>query len=375
MASKQSRKHHALSVNDGMRSQLLDGIATQNEFDMLSDEDEGQEDLRGPAEATPVTVKKVRCPPIYVKNKSVTDVNNIITSLNINRDDYLLRVSRGTIQVSLKNQDHFSSLFTYLKVNDIAFFTHRAQADIPAKFVLSGLPAFSIEEVSSEMKVNNLLPIDVKMLKATSSGDSALFVVSFKRGTYKLQELKQVRSMFNVIVNWRPFSKKATDIVQCFRCQQFGHGMNHCYLQPKCVKCGELHLTNECKIPKKSAEQNGNDNNRKLIKCANCSRNHTASFRGCPTRLAYLKQLEDRKNLARSRQSKQFRPQSVPVQSGVLFSDTVKGTNEEHSSNLFTLSEFLSLARELYTRLTACTSKGMQFLALSELMAKYVCDG
>lgn len=350
---------------------------------MLADAEDGQEDSQVDAGVTPAIVKKVRCPPIYVKNKSVIDVNYIITSLGINKDDYLLRVSRETVQITLKKQDHFSSLVSYLKDNSILFFTHRAQEDVPVKYVLSGLPAFDIAEVTDELKANNLEPSDVKLLKAANSGDSALFVVSFKRGTCKMQDLKKVKSLFNVIVSWRAYSRKVSDIVQCFRCQQFGHGMSHCFLQPKCVKCGELHLSSECKIPKKTTEQNRakdgcDDSNRKLIKCANCSQNHTASFRGCPTRLAYLKRLQDRKNLARARQlnpPQPPRPQPNPVQPGLSFSDSVKGENQQQNSNLFTLSEFLSLARELYTRLSACTTKGMQFLALSELMAKYVCDG
>lgn len=132
----------------------------------------------------------------------------------------------------------------------------------------------------------------------------------------------------------------------------------------------------DCRIPKKvntqgaPADQGSGDRN--LIKCANCSRNHTASFRGCPTRLAYLKQLDERKVQARARQtssSRERRPPPAPVQSGVSFAQVLQGETKQNS-NLFTLSEFLSLARELYTRLSACTSKGMQFLALSELMAK-----
>ena len=34
---------------------------------------------------------------------------------------------------------------------------------------------------------------------------------------------------------------------QCHRCQSFGHVDKACFMQPKCVKCGNQHLTKDCK--------------------------------------------------------------------------------------------------------------------------------
>lgn len=384
-SSQQSRRNNgAPRANVEKTTSSILNIPTENEFEMLAlaeNSDQQEDEAREQIQTLPAN-RKVRCPPIFVYNKTVCDINSIATSLAINKDEYLQRVSRGVIQLTVKSQIHFTKFVSHFEEMDIRFYTHRLPDETPTRFVLSGLPVFSADEVMTELKSFNIEPMSVKQLSASTSGDSALFLVAFKRGSCKLQDLRKVRSLFNVIINWRPYSRKSTDIVQCFRCQQFGHGMSHCHLQPKCVKCGELHLTKDCTIPKKvskqgtSADQGSDDRN--LIKCANCSRNHTASFRGCPTRLAYLKQLEVRKAQARARQttSSQFpRPPPSPVQPGVSFAQTLSGANVNQGSNLLTLTEFLSLARELYTRLSACTTRGMQVLALSELMAKYMCDG
>lgn len=368
--------------DNNVPSRIIAGVSTHNEFEMLAVDDDQQEEPARVSNQTSHAIKKVRCPPIYVYNKSVVEINAIATSLAMNKGEYVQRIGRGVIQITVKDQNIFTSLVSYCKANDIRFYTHSLPDETPIRFVLSGLPVFNNDEVVTELKTVNIEPESVKLLKASPSGDSAIYLVAFKRGACKLQDLRKVRYLFSVVVNWRPFAKRAADIVQCFRCQQFGHGMSHCNLQPKCVKCGELHFTKNCAIPKKvvkpgnSLESENDD--RHLIKCANCSRNHAASFRGCPTRLAYLKQLEERKNQARNRHSTSSqprRPQPAPVRPGVSFAQAVRGEIAAQDSNLFTMSEFLSLARELYTRLSACTSKGMQFLALSELMAKYVCDG
>lgn len=41
--------------------------------------------------------------------------------------------------------------------------------------------------------------------------------------------------------------KKFNDIVQCHRCQDFGHTKTYCRRTFRCVKCGLDHPTAECK--------------------------------------------------------------------------------------------------------------------------------
>lgn len=243
-SSQQSQPNNGLpGVALGASTSSIHGIPTDNPFEMLADEINRLDDQDPEQEQVPPAGKKVRCPPIYVYNTNVCDINSIATALALNKDEYLQRVSRGVIQLTVKNQNSFNSFVAHLKEKDVRFYTHRMPDETPTRFVLSGLPVFTVPEVITELKNINIVPTNVKQLNATTSGDSALYIVEFKRGTCKLQDLRKIRSLFNVIVNWRPYSKKVTDIVQCFRCQQFGHGMSHCHLQPKCVKCGELHLT------------------------------------------------------------------------------------------------------------------------------------
>lgn len=65
--------------------------------------------------------------------------------------------------------------------------------------------------------------------------------------------------------------RKSREIPQCKRCQGIGHSQNYCYRAPKCVKCGEGHLSNTCQKPKEASGR-----------CANCKGEHTANYKGCP---------------------------------------------------------------------------------------------
>jgi hypothetical protein len=56
---------------------------------------------------------------------------------------------------------------------------------------------------------------------------------------------------------------------QCKQCQRFGHTQRYCGYAPRCVACGEAHLSGECSTPQQE------------LKCCSCGGNHTANYRGC----------------------------------------------------------------------------------------------
>ena len=60
-------------------------------------------------------------------------------------------------------------------------------------------------------------------------------------------------------------------ILQCFKCQGFGHKAPNCTKEEKCVVCGEAHSHKNC--PNKE---------KRKPKCANCSGPHVANYRRCP---------------------------------------------------------------------------------------------
>lgn len=207
-----------------------------------------------------------------------------------------------------------------------------------------------------------------------------------------------MKTLFSIVVKWRYFTRKTSDAVQCFRCQRFGHGMQNCHVSPLCVKCGETHLSASCSLPVKADLSKVDPAaTRSKIRCANCSGNHTANYLGCVARKNYLQRREATKNNQHQRKpSKQaFVPTSAnwPSLNGEStseptrllhqnprpfrsYSEVLTSSENEasaaHTNDLFTLTEFMCLARDLFARLKGCRNKEQQFMALSELMVKYV---
>lgn len=163
--------------------------------------------------------------------------------------------------------------------------------------------------------------------------------------------------------------------------------MRNCNLAALCVKCGEKHLSAECRLPNKADLARVDKSvTREAIKCANCSGQHTANYRGCPTRKNYLAKLAEKKAQLRNAKPPILTPprNTVP-QNGSTGNDSPVGTStmtfaealsqgssNNINSNLFTMSEFLALAREVFARLKSCKSRLDQLEALVELTAKYI---
>ena len=64
-----------------------------------------------------------------------------------------------------------------------------------------------------------------------------------------------------------PFIRQAK---RCYRCQCWNHTQGNCKKQPRCARCGDQHLSSECKVTE-----------RKQLKCANCKGGHSAASPTC----------------------------------------------------------------------------------------------
>ena len=72
--------------------------------------------------------------------------------------------------------------------------------------------------------------------------------------------------------------KQRAGVVQCHRCQNFGHSKSYCNHPPRCVKCSKTHLTSECQKPEGSTP-----------KCVHCKGDHPANYSRCEVYLDLLK--------------------------------------------------------------------------------------
>ena len=93
------------------------------------------------------------------------------------------------------------------------------------------------------------------------------FIVSVARGP-DVARVRSITELCGLRVSVETYVAPKGPL-QCRRCQRFGHTQHYCGYAPRCVACGEAHLSGECSTPQQQ------------LKCCGCGGNHTASYRGC----------------------------------------------------------------------------------------------
>ena len=74
-------------------------------------------------------------------------------------------------------------------------------------------------------------------------------------------------------------------LIQCFKCQKFGHIAKNCKSSPRCSQCGGEHKIENGKMEKCTANTK---------KCPNCGGQHSSSYGGCAKIKNKIKEIKEK---------------------------------------------------------------------------------
>lgn len=174
------------------------------------------------------------------------------------------------IRLSIKSVNSYRTMIKYLDEKKILFHTYQLKQERAYRVVVKNLhfttPIDVIKQAVEQQghKVRNIVNVKSRFDKSPLS----MFFVDLEPGP-KNTEVYNIRYIYNAVVKIEPPIKR-DDIIQCHRCQQFGHSKTYCRKIYTCVKCGLNHPTSECKKLRTTPPQ-----------CSNCLGGHTASYKGC----------------------------------------------------------------------------------------------
>ena len=160
---------------------------------------------------------------------------------------------------------------------------------------------------------------------------------------------------------------KFNDLVQCHRCQEFGHTQRYCRKPFRCVKCGDQHSTADCRKKLDSPPV-----------CAHCQGNHTASYKGCEW---YKKQLQLRMkekshNKANAKEIV-YNPITSRTASVMSYADVVRDTHigsniESNMEDNIPLNQFKRLEDLIIKQMEASAKQQEQSRKLVEQLSAQV---
>ena len=102
-----------------------------------------------------------------------------------------------------------------------------------------------------------------------------IWVITVPKNSDNIAKIKNLTGMLNFVVRIQEY-KSSGRVVQCFKCQKFGHKAEFCHIKDRCVKCAGDHNTRLC--TKDAAHP---------ARCANCGGQHSANLQGCPEAQRY----------------------------------------------------------------------------------------
>lgn len=242
-------------------------INLRNSFDVLSDgkvtsDTEMNQDQDASVE--------VRPPPIFVPN--ISNIKNMIESIEsvITKDSYSYKcITRDKVKINTLTIDDYRTLVKHLTELKVGFHTYQIKKDRAYRVVLKNMHfSTDLKDIKEAIESHGHAVRNVSNLKSRSKDPLSIFFVDLEPAPNN-KNIFTVEFLLNAKIVFEP-PRKRNDVVQCKKCQRYGHTKSYCWYTNRCVKCGSDHDTSTCS---KSVHA--------PPKCVLCGGEHPANYKGC----------------------------------------------------------------------------------------------
>lgn len=245
-------------------------------------------------------------PPIYIRdtNCDLKRIADILKTVNIILiKDYCFRsYQNGNSTVHTNLGEIHSQMFASFQSNGVKCFTRSPKELTDVFLTLKGInPCYDEKDTFQALMDANFVNVEVIKVsefrpKNVPEARKGLlsFLVQLKNGS-ETSRVTNHDLLLGQIVKWE--SPDRSQIVQCKKCQRFGHVARLCNLGYRCVKCPNKHEPGSWQLEK---QNNNAVNSEKQTQpfCMNCNNyGHPASYRGCPVLQKFQSKADSDKKL------------------------------------------------------------------------------
>jgi hypothetical protein len=225
--------------------------------------------------SAPQTDEKIEKPPPMIV-EAVNSYSNLINMIlmHVKKDNFTTKTINNKnksidVKIFLSEPEDYRKLNKVFKTQDVRYHTYQLKSEKAYRVVLRNLhPTTPTEIIKEDLEAKNFRVRNiVNALHPATKAPLPLFFVDLEPAQHN-KEIFKVEVVAHTRIRVEE-PRKRRDIVQCYRCQAFGHTRSYCNRAARCVKCGEPHLTETCNLKGEN------------IKCVHCQGNHPASYRGC----------------------------------------------------------------------------------------------
>ncbi|GFU32521.1 RNA-directed DNA polymerase from mobile element jockey [Trichonephila clavipes] len=125
------------------------------------------------------------------------------------------------------------------------FYVITPKNERPIKIVIKGYPKKADpEDIKKDLENEGFEPERVTQLIGRRSKQKLpIFQVTLPR-TIENLKIFDLKTLAHLKITVDGYNGRG--VTQCFSCNNFHHNADNCYLKPRCLKCGEEHITKDC---------------------------------------------------------------------------------------------------------------------------------
>jgi hypothetical protein len=292
-------------------------------------------DLTEDANADSKEKKIPKPPPIILYG--IDEVSKLTELLEtaVNRTQFSYKIiNRNQLRVNCLEMDTYKQLIAVVRENGLIGHTFNRKDERLFRIVIRNLhptTAFSAIREAIEETGNTVAGEIINAKYGPDKKSTSTFFVNIQAGPNN-KACKDIRIIDRQMVVIED-PKKKKSIVQCHRCQQYGHSKNYCMRPYRCVKCAQQHKTSEC--PKTDRSQ--------PALCALCEGSHPANYKGCEVYREILarRTIKQQKPVSRTfiepiqkkQDEEKLSHQNMPNQQRRSYAETVKRNTEPSTLN------------------------------------------
>lgn len=244
-------------------------IPLQNQFQPLTEMDLSEQTDQTKDQTVP-KVTKVRIPPLVITG--FTSHQQLCEFIKPHTTEkFTTRATGDATKVLLTSIEDYRKVTDALEQNSITYHTFSLGGDRRLRFVVRGLPLNTgTDYIVTELARQDYPVKHVTQLKhPITSSPMPLFAITLDcpPGSRDLADLTELCHC--KVTCEAPTAKRG--VIQCYRCQRFGHTSKFCHHPDRCVRCGGEHRNTTCEAPRDSPAT-----------CANCKGKHTSNYKKCP---------------------------------------------------------------------------------------------
>ena len=189
-------------------------------------------------------------PPIFVYG--ITNFPDMVRSLRniVDDDQYTTKcMADNTVKINSTTPETYRTLIRHMRDNNIIHHTYQPKEERAYRIVLKHVHhSVHINDIKRELEGKGHAVRNIMNGRHWKTKEPLnLFFIDLAPAENNTEVFKIQRLLNLAVVIETP--KRYKGIIQCTRCQQYGHSKTYCNKPFVCVKCGGRHNTAECRKP------------------------------------------------------------------------------------------------------------------------------